>query len=105
MESITTSTHAEIVDSWVVTLQKLKSTQGITEYIKQKESKQTQESPMKIKVFLMEILLLMTIQMQRKTARVPMYNLRPVTTRATRRHWEIRLLLRIRIPTVIVVHL
>ena len=46
MESITT--HAEIVDSWVVTLRKLKRTQGITENVEQKEVKQTQESPITI---------------------------------------------------------
>ena len=61
MESITTSANVEIVDSWVMTLQKMKNTQRITENIEQKGSKQIQE------IFLMEILLLMTIQMQMKT--------------------------------------
>ena len=43
MEGITTSTPAKIVDSWVVTLQKLKSSQGTTENIKQKTVKANTE--------------------------------------------------------------
>ena len=70
MESITTCTHAKIVDSWVGTLQKLKSTQGITENIEQKTVKANTEKSYEIFfIFFIEILLLMTTQMQIKTGK------------------------------------
>ena len=72
MESITIYTHVVNLEALVMKLHKSKSTHGITENTEPKQSNQIQKIPIKLLIFLMDTLLLMTTQMQMKTGKQQM---------------------------------